>query len=976
MSSWRDLLLSAAPDDASKIPGLALGVELRLRESAAVAHWGPRRVRTATAGDLSVPGADLLVGLRPLARGSGDGWVRSGLSWDRLRRGGVQTSEAQRTWFTELYGIAHDVRILAGLRDDSEWLTLDTITSPLLWPHLALAVDRGIPLVSAARRQAVALSEPAVASIRVSGDRRGGFRLAPEISLGDDILDASTLHPIGRTGVYAARAHRGGIRLSLIPVPLGDGVHTLLSTRDRVVVPAGEVAEFAREALPRLSRQGPVLAAPGVTLPDPDPTSLVLTVSFRGGDTLDYRFEWLREGTTRQPWTAHQDGDGAESDLRDQIGEVWLLAPEQTFAGSATLTGADSAEFAAHLLPALEQLDGVRVETRGHRREYRELRGAPRITVKTVESDDPDWFDLGVIVEIDGRNIPFTPLFTALALRHRKLLLTDGSYFSLAHPALDRLRILLEEAAEIAEWDNTPSISRYQLPLWEDFEDLADEAQPAVAWRAAAAELRHSAAADPTAVPAGLRAELRPYQREGLDRLALWWRHRLGGVLADDMGLGKTLQVLALLLHVKDEGERRPFLVVAPTSVLPTWREEAARFAPDLRVRVHDATIGTSRVAPGDAGADVVVTSYGILRHDEVAFAAVDWAIVILDEAQFVKNPATRQHRAVQSLHADMMLAVTGTPLENSLAELWAIFSLTCPGLFPSARRFRQEYTKPIEQGKVAENQAGAPYRERRLQRLRSRVRPFLLRRTKELVAPELPPRQEQQLRVELSPAHRAVYDRVLQRERQKILGLLTDLDRNRFIVFRSLTLLRRLALAPVLVDAGDAGIRSAKLDALRERLREVIAEGHRALVFSQFTSYLDLVRADLAAHGIAYDYLDGSTRRRGEVVEGFRGGEAPVFLISLKAGGFGLTLTEADYVFLLDPWWNPAAEAQAIDRTHRIGQTRPVHVYRLIASDTIEDKVVELQQRKAGLFRSVMGEDDLLARSLTPDDVRALLEP
>jgi len=250
-----------------------------------------------------------------------------------------------------------------------------------------------------------------------------------------------------------------------------------------------------------------------------------------------------------------------------------------------------------------------------------------------------------------------------------------------------------------------------------------------------------------------------------------------------------------------------------------------------------------------------------------------------------------------------------------------------------------------------------------------------VLRRTKELVAPELPERQEQELRIELSPAHRAVYDTVLQRERQKVLRLLTDLDSNRFIVFRSLTLLRMLALAPALVDAGDTGIPSSKLDALRERLRELIAEGHRALVFSQFTSYLDLVRADLDAHGIAYEYLDGSTRRRADVIDAFRRGDAPVFLISLKAGGFGLTLTEADYVFLMDPWWNPAAEAQAIDRTHRIGQTRPVNVYRMIAAGTIEEKVVALQQRKARLFTAVLGEGDALAQSLTADDIRGLLE-
>ena len=750
-------------------------------------------------------------------------------------------------------------------------------------------------------------------------------------------------------------------------------VRALLDAGRPIEVPEAETAAFAREAYPRLRRSGPVFAPPDLVLPEPDPTTLVVSVVFHEHDALDYRLQWLRDGTARAPWSTHVDGDDHEALLRAAVGKAWGSAPELEFAGEASLSGVDAAEFVTHVLAALEQTPGVRVDTRGRRREYRELLGDPRITVKTVETDDHDWFDLGFLVEIDGRSIPFRPLFTALALRRKKLLLTDGSYFSLAHPGLDRLRALLDEAAELAEWEAGPRISRYQLPLWEDFEDLADEALPAVAWRTAARELGAAGDLVATPPPAGLDARLRPYQQEGLDRLALWWRHRLGGVLADDMGLGKTLQVLALLLHARETGERRPVLVVAPTSVLGTWHDEAARFAPGLDVTVRGTT--TAKGGPLPVDADVVVTSYTVLRLDDEAFAAVDWAIVVLDEAQFVKNPRTRLHRAVEALRADMVLAVTGTPLENSLTELWAILSLTCPGLFASPRRFREDYVKPIEQGKVPENEEGGPYRERRLERLRARLRPFVLRRTKELVAPELPERQEQELRVELSPAHRAVYDTVLQRERQKVLRLLADLDSNRFIVFRSLTLLRMLALAPALVDAGDTGIPSSKLDALRERLRELIAEGHRALVFSQFTSYLDLVRADLDAHGIAYEYLDGSTRRRADVIDAFRRGDAPVFLISLKAGGFGLTLTEADYVFLMDPWWNPAAEAQAIDRTHRIGQTRPVNVYRMIAAGTIEEKVVALQQRKARLFTAVLGEGDALAQSLTADDIRGLLE-
>ncbi|MGB4778003.1 DEAD/DEAH box helicase [Microbacterium sp.] len=904
-ADWRSVLTSRR--DEGSVP-LALGIELRVRQSREEAvHWGPRRVQTATARSLETAAThDVSVGLRPLVRSDRTGaWIRSDVSWDALRRSAMRHPRDQLRWFTTLFGIAHDTRVLGVVRDDSEWITLDTVESDLLWPHLTAARVLGIPLVATAKNQAVALAPAAEVAIEISRTDAGDLDVAPTVAIAGNRAVAAVVRPIGHSGVYRAEIHGGSgaddIRLTLAPAPLGDALHDLLATGRKLTVPRAETSEFFAQAYPLLAADSAVVAGPGVVLPAP-----VVTVE-----------------------AVERSGD------------------------------------------------------------HRELLGDPRITVKTVETTDADWFDLAIIVEVDGRRIPFTPLFTALAKREKKLLLADGRYFSLAHPALDRLRDLIAEAGELPEWEAGPRISRYQLALWEDFEDLADQAEPAVAWREAA---RAFAASRPEkagaiAPPRGLHAQLRPYQQEGFERLALWWRHGLGGILADDMGLGKTVQVLTLIAYAVEsraEGERRPFLVLAPTSVLATWQEEAARFTPGLRVKVVETTSKRRSAIPGDRDdADIVVTSYTLLRLDEERFTAVEWAGIVLDEAQFVKNPRTRLHQAVLQLRADIVLAVTGTPLENSLTDLWALLSLTCSGLFPSSRKFREEYVKPIEQGKVPENEEGGPYRERRLARLRSHIRPFVLRRTKESVAPELPERQEQVLTVELSPAHRAVYDRVLQRERAKVLGLLEDLDRNRFIVFRSLTLLRLLALAPALVDvggahagAGTAGIRSAKLDALREKLGELVAEGHRALVFSQFTSYLDLVRADFEAHGIRYAYLDGSTRRRGEVVEAFRESDAPVFLISLKAGGFGLTLTEADYVFLLDPWWNPAAEAQAVDRTHRIGQTRPVNVYRLISGGTIEEKVVALQQRKARLFRSVMDDDDTLARSLTADDIRDLLAP
>ncbi|MGH3467656.1 MAG: DEAD/DEAH box helicase, partial [Thermocrispum sp.] len=435
-----------------------------------------------------------------------------------------------------------------------------------------------------------------------------------------------------------------------------------------------------------------------------------------------------------------------------------------------------------------------------------------------------------------------------------------------------------------------------------------------------------------------------------------------------DMGLGKTLQTLALISHAKQQDPgSAPFLIIAPASVVSNWPAEAQRFTPDVDVVPITETLAR-RGQPLDeitAGADVVVTSYTLLRLDFDAYAEAAWSGLVLDEAQFAKNHKSKVYQCARRLPAPFKLAITGTPMENNLMELWSLLSITAPGLFPSPARFKDYYAGPIEKGRDTEL----------LAQLRRRIRPLLMRRTKEQVVSDLPAKQEQVLEVELHPRHRTIYARQLQRERQKVLGLLGDVDRNRFTILRSLTLLRQLSLHAALLDDQHATVPSGKIDALLEQLREVVDGGHRALVFSQFTGFLALVRAGLEAAGVEYCYLDGKTRRRADVISGFKAGSAPVFLISLKAGGFGLNLTEADYCFVLDPWWNPATEAQAVDRTHRIGQTRNVMVYRLIAADTIEQKVMALKARKAELFASVMEDGNAFGTTLGADDIRALFE-
>lgn len=963
--SWRAVLAPAVTEPIE----IALGIQLRQREGDE-AHWGPRRVRPATARSVETSSGELRLAVRPLVRSAASGaWVQGAETWESLRRGAWRVDTARRRWFAALHGIAHDVRVFGGY-GDSEWLTLDGVDSDLLWPHLTSADALGIPIVPTRGDQDVSFAATATVDLRVDAEGTG-LRLAAQVTIdGEEPGPTSVIRPIGHVGLYSVTRHGDGLRLRLAPVALGEAAHALLSAGGPVLVPDGEREEFLRQAYPRMAREAVVIAGPRVELPPQRPAVLLVRVDLQPRDVVSWEMTWQDDVAGSIALGTGDDRDPSWHRRRQEVEAAWNASLDVPFQPVGRASGIAAAELVAVLLPALGDLDGVRVETSGIRRDYRELRGDPRVTITTVPSREADWFELGVLVEIEGRRIPFAPLFTALAQRRKRILLSDGAYFSLAHPALDRLRDLIDDSRDLIEWEAGPRLSRYHVPFWEDFEDVADVAAPAVAWREATEALRTAAPVD-AALPTGLASDLRPYQRDGFRWLAALWDAGLGGVLADDMGLGKTLQTLALILHTRTAGAARPALVVAPTSVLSTWRDEAARHAPGLTVHVATAT----GIRPDDLDVDIVVTSYALLRLDEAAYTASDWSVVVFDEAQALKNPRTRVHRVAQGLRARARFALTGTPLENSLVDLWAILSLTSPGLFASARRFRDEYVQPIERGGTGEDADEGASRRRRLERLRRRLRPFLLRRTKDVVAADLPPRQEQDVRIELTSGHRAVYDRVLQRERRKVLGLLDDLDSHRFIVFRSLTLLRMLALAPSLVDAGGPGIASSKLDALRERIVGVAAEGHRALVFSQFTSYLDLVERDLRAHGLDLVRLDGATTRREDVIRTFRDGSAPVFLISLTAGGVGLTLTEADYVFLLDPWWNPAAEQQAIGRAHRIGQSRPVTVYRLIASGTIEEKVLELQQRKAHLFHSVMDADGAFSTALGADDIRRLLE-
>jgi superfamily II DNA or RNA helicase len=452
-------------------------------------------------------------------------------------------------------------------------------------------------------------------------------------------------------------------------------------------------------------------------------------------------------------------------------------------------------------------------------------------------------------------------------------------------------------------------------------------------------------------LPSDLTATLRAYQHQGVSWLSFLRGAGLGGVLADDMGLGKTLQAMCVF----DAGSGRT-LVVAPTSVIFNWQAELARFRPSLKVCVYH---GAGRAL--DPAADVTLTSYALLRLDEKALAAQVWRTVVLDEAQAIKNPDSQTARAAYALPASFRLALTGTPVENRLEELWSLMHFANRGLLGGRSDFADRHARPI-----ADGQPGAAAA------LRQRVRPFLLRRLKQDVAPELPPRTDAVLRVELGDGERAVYDAVRAATQKDILALLDD-GKGVMKALEALLRLRQAACHPSLVP-GQTAQTSSKVEALLEALETAVAENHRALVFSQWTSLLDLIEPALARAELPFVRLDGSTRDRGEVVARFQAEDGPpVMLVSLKAGGSGLNLTAADHVFLCDPWWNPAVEAQAADRTHRIGQTRPVFVYRLVAAGTVEERILALQDSKRALMDAALG-DGAAAAGLTKADLLALL--
>ena len=746
----------------------------------------------------------------------------------------------------------------------------------------------------------------------------------------------------------------------------------LISTVHDFDVPIPEAGHSAIvRALPQLEVFGPVelpASIGGRQVPCRDEVVLVLTSSVECPLAADVRVRPIADAALLNP------GDGprrvvADTPDRELVFALRALDSEPSLASdrvARVLPGrtidehwrltVDDIDDALDAIAALRGSDAVTclwpdggIEVVG--------RATPDRLAVAVR-DRGDWFGLEGGLEVDGHRVSIALLLVAAREGRRYVKVDDKRFVALESSLAKRL-----QNVERGTYDGKHGVELTPGGI-AALDELAGDVATFDAserWSNLVARIQDASDLQPD-VPASLQADLRPYQVDGyrwLARLAAWGA---GAILADDMGLGKTLQALALLLARAGDG---PALVMAPTSVTFNWMREAAKFAPSLRMISYRGSDRAGRLE-GLAPGDVLVVSYALALRDAEAIAAVHWSTLVADEAQAFKNAATKRARAIARFEADVRLALTGTPMENHLGELWAIFRVVFPGLLGSWERFRDKYAKPIERDRDRD----------RAKDLSALIRPFVLRRKKSEVAADLPSRTDVRVDVTLSSKERDLYDDVRLAAVAELEGLELDAARPqaRFTVLAAMTRLRQLACHPKLRD-GASTVPSSKLARLLDLLRELHEEGQQTLVFSQFTKHLGLVRDALEAIGLSYLYLDGATpaASRGEIVDRFQGGEAAVFLISLKAGGTGLNLTAAENVVHLDPWWNPAVEDQATDRAHRIGQTKPVTVYRLVTLGTIEEAILGLHAQKRALVSDVLEGTDH-AQSLSTAELAALI--
>jgi len=590
----------------------------------------------------------------------------------------------------------------------------------------------------------------------------------------------------------------------------------------------------------------------------------------------------------------------------------------------------------------------------------RYLFGSSKIDLEVTEGND--WFDIYAVVHFGPYTIPFMDLRNHILNHKKEFILPSGEIAVIPEKWFSQYGNLLH----FAEHGKDLKLRRHHLGL---INDLAEGELAGIIMNRKLQKLTDFEEMAQIPMPVNFSGSLRPYQQAGYNWFHFLRYYHFGGCLADDMGLGKTIQTLALLQKNKEdseaEGSKSTSLLIMPTSLIYNWLNEAKKFTPQLKLMVHT---GAFRYKNPEvfSNYDVVVTTYGISRIDIDLFQSFFFDYVILDESQNIKNPSSKSYQAVRLLKSRFKLILSGTPVENSVNDLWTQMSFINPGLLGSQQFFINEFVNPIEKKKD----------EEKARKLQAIIKPFILRRTKEQVATELPPKTEHLFYCQMSDEQSAVYEKVKSEYRNELLKSLEDgtFAQAQMQVLQGLIKLRQIANHPIMIDEdyeGDSG----KFENVIHTLSNVLDGGHKVLVFSQFVKQLQIYRRYFDKEGISYTYLDGSTQNRGEIVRRFQEDEqTKVFLISIKAGGVGLNLTEADYVFILDPWWNPAVEQQAIDRTHRIGQTKNVFIYKFITKDSVEEKILALQQRKLSVARSLITTEESFIKNLTADDIRDIL--
>lgn len=590
--------------------------------------------------------------------------------------------------------------------------------------------------------------------------------------------------------------------------------------------------------------------------------------------------------------------------------------------------------------------------------EKRFLFGNSRINLEIKENND--WFDIHATVWFGPHEIPFIQLRHHILHKIKEFTLPSGEIAIIPEKWFSQYANLLH----FSEGQNELKLKKHHIGLVNDF---ASSELASITMDRKLQKLSDFHGIQEIGLPKKFKGTLRPYQEAGYQWFNFLRQYHFGGCLADDMGLGKTVQTLALLQKIKEENpdSGTTSLIIMPTSLIYNWEREAAKFAPDLKILIYTGVLRNKDISKFSKY-DLVLTTYGITRVDIELLSSIYFQYIILDESQNIKNAASKSFKAIRELKGKHKLILSGTPVENSVNDLWTQMSFINPGLLGSQRYFQEEFVIPIEKKKD----------EEKAKKLQALIKPFVLRRNKSQVATELPPKTEHVFYCQMSTEQAERYDQIKSEYRNEILKSLEDgsFSKKQVQVLQGLTKLRQIANHPLLIDENFAG-ESGKFENVIYTLENILANGHKVLIFSQFVKQLDIYRRHFDREGIRYAYLDGQTQNRGEVVKSFQEDkELQLFLISLKAGGVGLNLTEADYVFVLDPWWNPAVEQQAIDRTHRIGQTKNVFIYKFISKDTVEEKILALQGRKKMVAKSLITTEEDYAKSLSAADIQEIL--